>query len=135
MRLQDLHDVQRLINRAVTYREDYDQYGLIEFWAEAGAEGDCEDYAIRKLRTLLLAGWDIKKLRLCFCWVNYKAPLNGHAVLIAELDGKLYALDNAYDYVYTIAERKNYIWGSCQEEGGSRKWVNCSDLFPKFELK
>jgi predicted transglutaminase-like cysteine proteinase len=133
--MDDLHNVQRLINRAVEYREDYDQYGLIEHWTEAGAFGDCEDYAIRKLRVLLLAGWDIKKLRLCFCWVDFKAPKQGHAVLIAEHNGKLYVLDNNADHVYSVAQRPNYIWGSCQVEGGSRAWAKCSEVFPRYDLE
>ncbi len=135
MKLKDLHEVQRIVNGAVTYREDLDQYGLQEYWAEAGLYGDCEDYAIRKLRILELLGWDIKKLRLCFCWVDFKGPRQGHAVLLAEFENKLYVLDNAYDYVYTVAQRPNYIWGSCQKEGGSREWANCSEVFAKYELK
>lgn len=44
------------VNARVTYKSDLEQYSTPEFWKEAGAFGDCEDYALLKRKLLLNTG-------------------------------------------------------------------------------
>ena len=132
MRFEDLQEVQEQVNSSTIYKTDLEQYNKEEYWEEAGKYGDCEDYAIKKLHLLLKRGWDIKKLRLCICWVGEKAADTGHAVLLAEFNNHLYVLDNRYDGVYEPFSVPWYIWNSCQREGGSKDWVACQALFRRF---
>lgn len=132
MNKQDLDQVQSEVNNTVIYEDDMVQYRRPEYWEEAGKYGDCEDYAIKKLHLLLKRGWDIKKLRLCIVWVGEKANDTGHAVLIAELDGRMYCLDNRADQVYEVNQNPEYVWNSIQRVGGERTWVTCESLFRRF---
>ena len=67
------------VNASVTYKTDLAQYGTPEFWKEAGAFGDCEDYALRKRELLLKAGFARKDLHLACCWCETGEY---HAVLL-----------------------------------------------------
>jgi predicted transglutaminase-like cysteine proteinase len=42
----------------VKYKTDLEQYDTPEFWKEAGAFGDCEDYALLKRALLEEQGFD-----------------------------------------------------------------------------
>lgn len=44
------------VNASVSYKTDLEQYGVPEFWTEAGTFGDCEDYALLKRAYLLEQG-------------------------------------------------------------------------------
>lgn len=132
MKYSDLIEVQSLVNSSVSYLSDAENYGVREKWEIAEEFGDCEDYALRKLHELLDRGWDIQYLRLAFCYIGERAAGNGHCVLVAELDNQLYVLDNRAYTVYTVPENEDYIWNSCQETGGSKKWVSCEEVFTKF---
>jgi len=41
------------VNASVSYKTDLEQYSTPEFWKEASAFGDCEDYALLKRQRLL----------------------------------------------------------------------------------
>jgi predicted transglutaminase-like cysteine proteinase len=58
------------VNASVTYKSDLEQFGVPEFWQEAGKFGDCEDYALLKRALLLNAGWPQDKQFLACCWVE-----------------------------------------------------------------
>ena len=45
------------VNASVTYKTDLEQYATPEFWKEASAFGDCEDYALLKRQRLLESGF------------------------------------------------------------------------------
>ena len=40
--------INREVNASVTWMSDSEQFGVPEFWSEAGTFGDCEDYALLK---------------------------------------------------------------------------------------
>lgn len=132
MKIEDLVEVQMKVNAEVVYEDDQITYNQPEYWEIAQQVGDCEDYALRKLRELLARGWPIEKLRLAFCWVGTVGSNNGHGVLIAEFENDLYVLDNRYEGVYAVPDIDEYVWHSCQEIGGSRRWVPCRQVFEKF---
>lgn len=81
------------VNARVSYKSDSQQFGVPEFWQEAGKFGDCEDYALLKRALLLKAGWPNDKLFLACCWVETDEY---HCVLIAETDKGFFVLDNRY---------------------------------------
>lgn len=132
MKIEDLVEVQMGINARVTYQSDQTLYQVPDFWEVAKEVGDCEDFALRKLRELLARGWPVEQLRLAFCWVGSVAPGNGHCVLIVEFENDLYILDNRLEGVYAVPDLDEYVWHSCQEVGGSRTWVPCRQVFEKF---
>ena len=45
------------VNARVTYKSDLQQFDTPEFWKEAGAFGDCEDYALLKRHRLIESGF------------------------------------------------------------------------------
>ena len=107
------------VNEAVTYTPDAAKYGRPDWWADALDEdnaGDCDDYAIAKLRRLLAAGWPREALKIGLCWTEAGEY---HCVLVATCDGEDYALDNRHplpmrwemvpyrwDMLYLLGERK-----------------------------
>lgn len=73
-----LVQVNQFFNRRVTFRDDIDVWGQIDYWSTpiemfGRGAGDCEDYAIAKYFSLIAAGVAPARLRL----VYVKATLNG----------------------------------------------------------
>lgn len=73
-----LQAVNQFFNRRVFFRDDTDVWGQIDYWASplemlGRGQGDCEDYAIGKYFSLLMAGVAPRKLRM----VYVKARLGG----------------------------------------------------------
>lgn len=91
-----LRTLNTAVNEAVRYTADPEQYRRPDWWAdalEAGA-GDCEDYAIAKLRRLLALGWPRERLKLGLCYVETGEY---HCVLVVtDADGEDWVLDNRY---------------------------------------
>lgn len=108
MKLDDLTDINMRINEDSTYVSDPAQYGKLDQWADIRTtkQGDCEDYAIGKLRALLAIGWPISALRLATCYVEpfridgRDVPKNEryHGVLLADFEGQTWCLDNRKPY-------------------------------------
>jgi len=73
-----LQAINQFFNHRVTYAEDIDVWGQIDYWASplemlGQARGDCEDYAIAKYFSLVAAGMSVAKLRM----VYVRAQLGG----------------------------------------------------------
>jgi len=112
-RLQELDDVNRAVNRAITPATDLEIYGVNEYWTLPRTKGDCEDYALLKRRTLIRKGWPVSSLLMT---VVRDEKGEGHAVLTARtVQGDL-VLDNKIDDVlpwnktpYQFVMRQSYI--------------------------
>lgn len=70
-----------------------------EDWFPKPQGSDCGSFAINKMELLLKKGWPVDKLRLATVFLDrenfYKTDNEGyHLVLLAELDGQTYVLDN-----------------------------------------
>jgi predicted transglutaminase-like cysteine proteinase len=136
MKLEDLEEVNREVN-AFPYKSDPELYKREEFWTEINAAGgDCEDFAIAKLRRLLERGWPIERLRLACCYtekvgarpgdINNQSGTRGfHAVLIVSADEEDWMLDNRFEKPIPVSDLKgiDYIPTLIQKEGGSNKWA------------
>ena len=83
------------VNSQVKYKTDLEQYNRPEFWVEAGAFGDCEDYALLKRQVLLKEGWPQDKQFLACCWCETGGY---HCVLIVDTDKGFFVLDNRYSW-------------------------------------
>ena len=105
--------VHKKVNSETSYRSDWLQYGVPEFWTMAVKFGDCEDYALAKRSALLHAGWPKDKLGLCVC---YTASNEGHCVLWVDTDKGSFILDNNYDFPMKPSELP-YRWESMLCDG------------------
>ncbi len=94
-RRAQLEAVNAYVNRS-QYRSDSAGFGALDYWATPGEffarGGDCEDYAIAKYLSLRRLGWRAEDLRIAV--VLDRRTRQPHAVLVAQLDGALYVLDN-----------------------------------------
>ena len=93
--LTDLKIVNSKVN-LLPYKSDPERYNQPELWKEIDEEGgDCEDFAIAKMQRLKAMGLPISQMRLatCYCFPN---KVGYHAVLLVDLAGQTYVLDNRY---------------------------------------
>ncbi len=90
--LRALQQVNRYVNRTVRPVEDRSDGGRSDDWSlPVGNKGDCEDYALLKMKTLLDIGFPASKLALS---VVLDRRGNNHLVLLARLKSGDYVLDN-----------------------------------------
>lgn len=78
--------VNEFFNRRLTYRDDHDIWGQVDYWAsplESLQKGmaDCEDFAIAKYFTLTSLGVAHRKLRLVYVRVALGGTVQPHMVL------------------------------------------------------
>jgi len=116
-RYAQLYDVQVAVNAGTTYRTDPDLYGRPEYWTAAEGAGDCEDYALAKLRRLMALGWPRADLRIATCWDETGGY---HAVLTVDTDHGCYVLDNRQPGLVPWAQLP-YRWDK-RELPGNRQW-------------
>lgn len=88
-------DIHIKVNRSTSYMMDAEQYGVPEYWTEAGKYGDCEDYALAKRAILISKGWPLNSLGLCVCKTEDGI---GHCVLWVDTDKGSFILDNRRDW-------------------------------------
>ena len=78
-----LKAVNDFYNRRLAYKEDIDNWGLIDYWASpleslGKGAGDCEDYAIGKYFTLVAMGMPHAKLRMVYVRASIAGAPNGY---------------------------------------------------------
>ncbi len=118
-----LEAVNRELNENSRYVPDFTQYGRLDCWEDISAtgEGDCEDYAIGKIRRLLAVGWPRADLRLAI--VGVEKPEGDHGVACArDAAGQWWVLDNRFPYVMA-PEQCGYTWVLW---GMGREWSTVS---------
>ena len=84
-----LQAINQFFNRLITYAEDIDVWGQIDYWASplemmGPGRGDCEDYAIAKYFSLVATGVPVAKLRMVYVRAQLGgrgAPPQAHMVL------------------------------------------------------
>ncbi|MBW9117830.1 transglutaminase-like cysteine peptidase [Rhizobium cauense] len=87
-----LQKVNRQVNAGVTPATDVQTSGKSDYWSlPINNKGDCEDYALLKLKTLLGAGLASNKLALSVA-IDHRG--NNHVVLLVRLKSGDYVLDN-----------------------------------------
>ena len=115
-RAAQLMKVNKEINRRISYRHDAEK----DVWEVADKAGDCEDYAILKLRTLVQDyGFPRGALPLAAC---RDGRSRGHAVLLIHSDRGVYVLDNLTTRVLPWRDLP-YNWVAREEPGAPfRLW-------------
>lgn len=109
-----LATVNNFVNAKVRYVDDWDGFAKKDYWAspfevvERG-QGDCEDFAILKIVTLHLAGWDKADLGILVGKLASARGAEGHAVALARWleDGAYHyrVLDNLTNKLYRPRDR------------------------------
>ena len=83
--MQSLTEEQKLVkandffNTRIRWVEDPQAWGKKDYWATpletmGNGKGDCEDFAIAKYATLILAGIDVNKLRITYVKAQMGGP-------------------------------------------------------------
>src|SRR3546814_5568518 len=115
-RAAQLIKVNKEVNTALRYRDDAAE----DRWEIGWREGDCEDFAIRKLRELV-GGYAFPRgaLTLAACRLDRG---RGHAVLLVHSDKGVYVMDNLSPRV--LPWRKlPYAWVAREDPGSPfRLW-------------
>jgi len=111
--------INREVNASVTYKTDLEQYSTPEFWKEASAFGDCEDYALLKRHRLIESGFARKDLHLALCWDETEAY---HCVLLCSTDKGWFVLDNRHP-LPMIPKQCGYAWDKALDEVDGKWYV------------
>jgi predicted transglutaminase-like cysteine proteinase len=108
---QQLEQVNRWVNHAITYAEDSRVYGRADYWANASeslrrGKGDCEDFAIAKMQILRAMGVPQRDLYLVV--VRDLVRRADHAVLAVRTDSGFMVLDSNTDRVLPQSQVNDY---------------------------
>jgi predicted transglutaminase-like cysteine proteinase len=95
---------------AKPYVEDIANWGLPDYWETPGEfiahGGDCEDFAIAKYFSLVRLGFAARDLRIAV--VSDSRAHDFHAVLVANIDGTEWLLDNQIAQMVPLASQPQY---------------------------
>lgn len=124
--LKLITNVNRDVNRDVRKANDFDIYGLLEFWSlprviDGKMYGDCEDYALEKRRRLIEAGVPADAMSMA---VAVTARGERHAVLVVAFESGDMVLDNLTPWPTPWSEL-NYTWIQ-RQVAGSTAWTTIS---------
>ena len=106
MTFDELENVNREFN-AREYKadpENHDDWTPIDLSPDG--TGDCDSYATAKAERLIKMGWAKSALRVAFC---YTETGEGHLVLLCDLAGQTWVLDNRYPYPMKHSDLR-YTW-------------------------
>jgi len=120
--LQFLESIRHLpkmqqINKVNLYANEHDyildieNYGINDYWATPREflynNGDCEDYAITKMLSLKILGFNMKSIRLVVLQdTNLRIP---HAVLAISVKNDVLIMDNQIDEVVSHKHLLHYV--------------------------
>lgn len=112
-------DVNRAINRRYAAVSDRRLFGREDHWAELGPRGgDCEDFALTKMRDLLAAGVASRDLRVATVLDTDRQP---HAVLVVTVGQDELVLDNLTDRILPW-NATGYVFLRMQDRDDGRLW-------------
>lgn len=109
-------------NLLITPKTDREHYGVEEHWTEPDdLFGDCEDYALAKMRALRERGFPATSLRIVLGRSHIDGTVQNHAVLGVFLGNEVYLLDNLTSEILTPVSTELLIT-AVQQAGDPRKW-------------
>jgi predicted transglutaminase-like cysteine proteinase len=107
--LDILKSVNSYVNK-VKYIKDSKIWGKSDYWATPSEffakGGDCEDYVIAKFAILKKIGFSANNMRLVVLENMQKKLI--HSILVVNLNGKDYVLDNERPHILTANEINHY---------------------------
>lgn len=112
------------VNATLPYRRDTVAFGVADYWASPAEAlrrgGDCEDFVALKYLALRQAGFPEEQLRVVVLQDLQRGQ--PHAVLVAQLDGINYVLDNQLDDL--VADNALRRYRPIYSFNGLGKWVH-----------
>jgi predicted transglutaminase-like cysteine proteinase len=122
-RLEQVRGINRFVNR-IPYQTDMDVWGKSDYWASPleflRFNGDCEDYAILKYRSLRQLGVPASDMRMVV--VQDTSRNLAHAVLVVAVQGELLVLDNLTNALLPQERTPHYVpYYSVNEES---RWAH-----------
>ncbi|MEE4238024.1 MAG: transglutaminase-like cysteine peptidase [Anderseniella sp.] len=109
-RFAQLKVINWFVNGTLPYRRDVVAFGVADYWASPAEAlrrgGDCEDFVALKYLALRQAGFPEEDLRVVVLQDLQRGQ--PHAVLVAQLDGINYVLDNQLDDLVADTELDRY---------------------------
>lgn len=119
---RDNIDIVQRTNRQINQAnpiEDIDQYGISEYWSLLSTKGgDCEDYALSKMKMLIDLGFDSNSLFMAVVLDTKDEP---HAVLVWRTETGDYVLDNLTNKIKHWKKTK-YFFIAVQNPSDKTKW-------------
>ncbi len=93
------------------YILDIENYGMNDYWATPKEflhnDGDCEDYAIIKMLSLKMLGFDVSDMRLVVLQdTNSRIP---HAILAVNINKDILIMDNQINEVVSHKNIVHYV--------------------------
>ena len=118
--LSVLLDVNRMVNKSVSFMLDSDQYGREEYWSlPTSVGGDCEDNALIK-RQILVEEFGLPRSSIRMVTAFHKSMFYAHALLAVVTDQGVFILDQDENKVVKSREA-NYIFEAVELPG--RRWA------------
>jgi predicted transglutaminase-like cysteine proteinase len=120
-----LEAVNRWVNARVTFADDVTRFGVADRWAGAAqtlvhGRGDCEDYAIAKMKLLEAAGFSSRDLYLVIARDLVRRA--DHALLVVRSEGRLVVLDSNTDRIVDSATAQDYR--PVMSYSGDKAWIH-----------
>jgi len=117
-----LHAVNDEVNVSATYAPDEmgkDVWGAFTLVGPGKLAGDCDDFAVEKLRRLLALHWPRDKLRLAICQTTNRIL---HCVLLVYIsDNNPAILDSIGQGIWVKDRKRGYVW-LAEEWPGHETW-------------
>ena len=112
-------------NAKVRYVEDAQQYGQMDYWADARTtlargEGDCEDIAIAKMQILAALGVAHSDMFLTIARDTVRHA--DHALLVVRAHDRMWLLDNASDQVLDASQ--SYDYRPILSFSSGKRWIH-----------
>lgn len=117
---EQLGRVNAKMNSRIKGVSDKSQYGVAEYWEIADRAGDCEDYALAKLKDLRSLAWPKDALDIAVCKISSTGEY--HAVLVVHTDKGDLVLDNLRDRVDLWSDLHDYQWIMVSVGGNLKDW-------------
>lgn len=112
-------------NASIRYVEDRELYGQSDRWATADETlrrraGDCEDIAIVKMQLLAAQGVSREDMQLVIARDLVRGA--DHAVLVVQIEGQSWMLDNATDQILDASQ--SYDYRPILSFSANTKWIH-----------
>ncbi len=110
--LEKVKDINQFYNRQIQYREDIDNWGVVDYWTSPmellqRGSGDCEDYAIAKYFSLIAMGLPPAKMRMVYVRAQTGGAIQAHMVLAyyPDTNAEPWILDNLITEIRPASRR------------------------------
>lgn len=136
-----LFEVHHTVEDNVTWQSDDETFGKREHWATVYGKthGDCDDFAITKLRALCERFPDYQRtFRLATCCegLDENGIFKGyHMVLLVHTSRGVYVLDNHFKDPIAIVDIPNRVWCYQEPEEADGPWVHFKKPKGRYTIK